>query len=132
LESRISPCSAGYSQRRRDRGDDATLASRWAILPCLLLGLAAVDCTTNPKGNVEDDWDKAIHDLGMSAVYPIDEDVQVDDIFLFAPTANDAGDTHFRLTRIVSVMPCDCLVDALRLQQAKRQHRSASAIYEPA
>ena len=68
-----------------------------------LLAMGAAACTPPhpPSVAVEDDWRRSIGSLGMFAVYPIAEDVQPGDIFLYAPKPE--WDGRFDLTRVTSL-----------------------------
>ena len=103
-------------------------ASRVALLP-LIAALAG--CAT-PRLNVEKQWEESMLNLNMFAFYPITEDVQIGDVFLYAPESGNRGGRQFRLTRIDTIDPRGCVVAALAHQQARRLRIEPTANEIPA
>lgn len=84
----------------------------------MAIGLAGCEGTP-PQLNIEADWRRSIGQLGMFAVYPVAEDVQIGDIFLYAPADGDGADARFDLTRIAP-LPLEKLVQGLKDEQGGR------------
>jgi hypothetical protein len=106
--------------------------SRTRLAGASLLALATASCATSaPNVNVEADWRDSIGNLGLFALYPLAEDVQPGDVYLYAPRqrratnaaaapSNDRSElARFDLTRVSSLSRTH-LLPHLKAQQDAR------------
>ena len=106
--------------------------SRTRLAGASLLALTAAGCATSaPNVNVEADWRNSIGNLGLFALYPLAENVQPGDVYLYAPRKPRASDAlagpsgdgstlpRFDLTRVSSLSRTH-LLPHLKAQQDAR------------